>query len=63
MTDAPLVISVEEAAQLLGIGRGTAYAAAREGTLPGLVARIGSRYVISRARLLAALAPAGEESP
>lgn len=52
-----LTLTVEEAATLLNISRGLAYEAARAGTLPGLVTRLGSRYVISRARLLAALAP------
>lgn len=59
-----LVLSIEEAARLLGIGRTTAYAAARAGTLPGLVTRLGGRYVISRARLLASLSPSsGEMEP
>jgi excisionase family DNA binding protein len=62
MADDPLVVSVEEAARLLGIGRGLAYDAARAGTLPGLVAKIGGRYLVSRARLLAALAPEESES-
>lgn len=34
MSTEPLCISVEEAAKLLGIGRGAAYEAARKGHLP-----------------------------
>jgi len=45
------VITVEEAAKFLGISRGTAYAAAREGTLPGC-RRIGQRrFIVSRKAL------------
>ena len=40
-------MSVEEAADELGIGRTTAYMAARNGTLPGVI-RIGRRMVVSR---------------
>ncbi len=40
-------MSVEEAADELGIGRTTAYMAARNGTLPGVI-RIGRRVVVSR---------------
>ena len=46
----PLVISVEEAAKLLGISRGLAYEAARQGELP--VIRLGRRLLVPRARLL-----------
>ena len=45
----PLTISVEEAARLLGIGRGLAYELARTGELP--VLRLGRRLVVPRARL------------
>ncbi len=47
---------IEEAAKRLGIGRTTAYLAARNGTFPVPVIRIGRRLVVSRAaidRLLA----------
>jgi excisionase family DNA binding protein len=37
-------ISVEEAASILGVGRGTAYAGVREGWLPAL--RLGRRLVV-----------------
>lgn len=42
-------ITVEEAAQVLGIGRGTAYEAARRGELPTL--RIGRRLLVPLAVL------------
>jgi excisionase family DNA binding protein len=46
----PLVLTVEQAAQLLGISRGLAYEAARRGELPTI--RIGRRLLVPRARLL-----------
>ncbi len=39
-------LTVEEAAQVLGISRSTAYEAVRRGDLPSI--RIGRRYVIPR---------------
>jgi excisionase family DNA binding protein len=45
---------VEEAAALLGIGRGLAYELARRGELPGVI-RLGRRYVVSVPSLLGAL--------
>jgi excisionase family DNA binding protein len=45
-----LTYSVEEAADLLGIGRSLAYTLAQEGTLPG-VRRLGRRYVVSKTAL------------
>jgi excisionase family DNA binding protein len=42
--------TVEEAADLLGIGRSLAYELAQEGTLPG-VRKLGHRYVVSKAAL------------
>jgi excisionase family DNA binding protein len=50
------VLTVEEAARLLRIGRGTAYEAVRAGTLPTV--RIGRRILVPKARLMALL---GEE--
>lgn len=50
MTTQPLVMSVEEAARLLGISRGLAYESARRGQLPTI--RIGRRLLVPRARLL-----------
>lgn len=49
-----LTVSVEEAAVILGISRGSAYEAARRGDLPGVL-RIGKRFLVSRSRLLAAV--------
>ncbi|MGP8160455.1 MAG: helix-turn-helix domain-containing protein [Candidatus Dormibacteria bacterium] len=50
-------LTIEEAARELGIGRSSAYAAARAGELPAL--RIGRRLVIPRSALEAWLAGAG----
>ncbi len=47
-------IKVEEAAQVLGISRGSAYQAARNGELPGVL-RIGHRRLVSVAALLKVL--------
>jgi excisionase family DNA binding protein len=44
-----LTCTVEEAAEMLGIGRSLAYKAARSGTIPTL--RIGHRVVVPLARL------------
>ena len=46
----PLVMSVEEAAKLLGISRGLAYEAARRGELPTIW--LGRRLLVPRWRLL-----------
>lgn len=46
--------TVEEAAELLGIGRSLAYQLARTGELPGVV-KLGNRYIVGRAALLRAL--------
>ena len=46
-------MSVEEVARLLGIGRGSAYAAARAGQIP--VLRVGRRLLVPRAALEALL--------
>jgi excisionase family DNA binding protein len=64
-----LTYSVEEAAQLLGIGRGLAYEMVRDGSLPGL--RLGQRRIlVPRAALEALLgsfimasAPGGLSAP
>ena len=45
--------SVDEAAQVLGIGRGVAYKAARNGELP--VLQFGARLVVPVPKLLAML--------
>jgi excisionase family DNA binding protein len=54
----PLTLSVEQAAKLLGVSRGLAYQAAREGQLPTI--KLGRRLLVPRARLLELL---GETSP
>ena len=43
------VYTIEEVAQMLGVGRSTAYDAARRGELP--VVRLGRRLLVPRARL------------
>jgi excisionase family DNA binding protein len=50
MSEGRLVVSVSEAAELLGISRGLAYESARAGQLPSL--RLGRRLVVPRAALL-----------
>ena len=52
-------VTVKEAATLLGIGRDTAYAAVRDGTLPSI--RLGKRLVIPIAALNKLLAEAGQQ--
>ena len=52
-----LTVSVEEAAQMLGIGRGLAYELARTRRIP--VVRLGRRMLIPRAALEAMLQPRG----
>ena len=48
-TDQRLTYTVPEAARILGISRGAAYAAAAEGTIPTL--RIGRRLLVPRVAL------------
>lgn len=45
-------IPLPEAAELLGIGKSTAYAAVRKGNFPVRVIQIGSRYVVPTKPLL-----------
>jgi excisionase family DNA binding protein len=52
----PLTLTVEQAAKHLGISRGLAYEAARNGQLPTI--RLGRRLLVPRAKFLALL---GEE--
>lgn len=52
-----LTLSVEEAAHVLGIGRGLAYELARTGQIP--VVRLGRRMVVPRAQLEAMLTSGG----
>lgn len=56
---ARLTLSVEEAARVIGIGRGLAYELARTGRLP--VVRFGRRMVVPRAQLEAMLQAASEQ--
>jgi len=48
------VLTVEEAAVILRLSRGTAYEAVRRGDIP--VVKIGRRLLVPRARLMAMLA-------
>jgi excisionase family DNA binding protein len=52
-----VTLTIEEAAKLLGIGRGLAYQAAARGELPGVL-RIGHRLIVARAPLEAWLGAA-----
>ena len=51
------VLTVEEAAQRLGIGRGSAYEAARRGEIP--IIRIGRRILVPRLAFERMLSEAG----
>ena len=51
--EARLTITVDEAAELLGVSRSTAYSLVRQGQLPSL--RLGRRIVVPVRRLLAVL--------
>lgn len=59
--DLPLTITVEEAGELLGIGRRTAYRAAATGELPTV--RIGRRLLVPTTRLLRLLDGADQPDP
>jgi len=50
-------LTVEETAEILGIGRSSAYEAVRQGQLP--VIRVGRRYLVPRAALQRMLDEAG----
>ncbi len=51
----PLTMTIEEAARAFGIGRGTAYLAARRDELPVPVIRVGRRMMVSRVAVEAVL--------
>jgi hypothetical protein len=51
--------SVERAAEIIGVARSTAYAAARDGSLPTL--RISHRLLVQSEKLIALLGLEGEE--
>ena len=56
-----LTVSVSEAAELLGIGRGTAYECVRTGEIPSI--KLGRRIVIPKEALAVLLSRAtGEEA-
>lgn len=55
--DGSLVMTVEEAAEMLGISRGLAYELVRRGDLPAL--RLGRRLVVPRRRLIAMIEGTG----
>lgn len=57
MCDEPVVLTVEEAAELLRISRGSAYEAVRTGEIPSI--RINRRILVPRGRLLAVINMAG----
>lgn len=59
--DRTLVLTVEEAAELLGISRGLAYELVRKGDLPSI--RLGRRLVVPRRRLLALVDGGASETP
>jgi excisionase family DNA binding protein len=63
LQDMPPTISIEEASEILGISRRSAYRAASAGELPTL--RLGRRLLVPTARLLALLGvgaqPAGDD--
>lgn len=61
MTDARLTYTVEEAARLLGVGRASAYAAARSGDLPAI--RVGRRLLVPRLALERLLYPGNDSRP
>lgn len=60
-----LAVSLPDAGKALGIGQSSAYAAAKNGTFPVPVIRIGGRYTVPTAplRKLLGLPPLTEQSP
>lgn len=48
-------LTLMDAAELLGIGRSTAYTAVREGTFPTRIITIGGRYIIPTTEMMALL--------
>ena len=55
-----LVLTAPEAGRLLGLSRGSTYAAVRNGSIPSL--RIGSRWLVPKAALMRLLAQAEESN-
>jgi len=58
-TEQSLTVTVEQAAEMLGISRGLAYQAAREGAIPAI--RLGRRLLVPRAKLLQFVGEASRE--
>ena len=58
MADRRLVLNVQQAAKMLGIGRNQAYEAARRGQIPTV--RIGKRILVPKAALERMLTDAGQ---
>lgn len=61
MAELPPLISVEQACQVLGIGRSAGYRAAGAGEIPTL--RLGRRVYVPTARLLVMLGLPGPNGP
>ncbi len=59
MCDEPVVFTVEEAAELLRISRGSAYEAVRTGQIPSIL--IGRRILIPRQLLLEQITEKGTD--
>jgi hypothetical protein len=51
----PVTVGIREAGRPFGMGRDASYQAAREGTFPVPVLRLGRRLICTRASILAAL--------
>jgi excisionase family DNA binding protein len=61
LTQECMTVTVEEAGRMLGIGRGTAYQAAKSGEIPTI--RIGTRLLVPRAQINRMLGLENSESP
>lgn len=51
----PLTMDLVSAGKILGVGRSTAYELVRQGTFPVRVLKLGNKFRVSRADLLAYL--------
>lgn len=61
LNDLPPTLTIEQAGELLGISRRSAYRAAHEGQIPTL--RLGRRILVPTPRLLKLLGSAPAEEP
>jgi excisionase family DNA binding protein len=61
LAEAPDVLTVEQTAEVLGVGRGTAYEAVRQGQIPSL--RLGRCIRIPRRALEALLSNSNDNDP